>query len=61
MRARRGRPPGLRVATCECGKHITIADKKQKTVTCECGAVVTIGTRKPRASGVFQGYLETED
>lgn len=61
MKPRRGRPPGLRVGTCHCGRHITVTDRKQKTVTCECGATVTLGTRKPRASGVFQGYLEAED
>lgn len=56
MKTKRGRPRGLRVGLCACGRHVTTNDGK-KRVTCPCGKIVVIGARKPRASGVFKGYL----
>ncbi len=54
---RQGRPRGLRVRTCTCGRRVA-AKRGQKTATCMCGKTVKLTSKRSPPRKVFNGYLD---
>lgn len=55
--ARQGRPRGLHVRACTCGRRVT-ARRGKKTAKCTCGKTVRMTSKQSPPRKVFNGYLD---
>lgn len=53
---RQGRPLGLRVRACTCGRRVT-ARRGKRIAKCECGKTVRMTGKSPPRKA-FNGYLD---